>query len=209
MHSTWKRRRWPATTGAAAPPASSPPCGPNASTVWSPGGYNLQNIVASANPAPPEVEHRLWYQYYLHTERGRAGLNANRYAFCRLLWQQWSPTWSFSEETYARTAASFDNPDFVDVVVQSYRHRYGYAPGDPAYASIEAALASQPVITVPTIALYGLDDGVAGASPGAATSTDPHFSGPYERRDVPGAGHNLGQERPEIFAQAVTDLAHQ
>ena len=172
------------------------------------GGYNLQNIAASARPAPPEQEHRLWYQYYLHTERGRAGLSANRYAFCRLLWRQWSPTWQFTEDTYARTAASFDNPDFVDVVVQSYRHRYGYASGDPAYESIEAALAAQPKISVPSIAMYGLDDGVASGARGAAPLTDPHFTGAYERRDVPGAGHNLGQEKPAVFAQAVIDLVH-
>jgi pimeloyl-ACP methyl ester carboxylesterase len=168
------------------------------------GGYNLQNIAASVRPAPPEQEHRLWYQYYFHTERGRDGLSANRYPLCRLLWQQWSPTWAFTEETYARTAAAFDNPDFVDVVIQSYRHRYGYSPGDPSLDALEAALARQPAITVPTIAMYGLDDGVNPAPPEGA---DAHFTGAYERRDVPGAGHNLGQEKPEVFAQAVLDLA--
>jgi pimeloyl-ACP methyl ester carboxylesterase len=169
------------------------------------GGYNVQNIPASAKPAAPEQEQRLWYQYYFHTERGRAGLAANRYAFCRLLWRLWSPTWQFSEETYARTAAAFDNPDFVEVVIQSYRHRYGYAPGDPAYDAIESALAEQPAISVPTIAMYGIDDGV-NASP-RPSSTDAHFTGSYERRDVAGAGHNIPQERPEAFADAILNLA--
>jgi pimeloyl-ACP methyl ester carboxylesterase len=169
------------------------------------GGYNLQNIAASVHPASPEQEHRLWYQYYFHTERGRAGLAANRYAFCRLLWQLWSPTWSFSEATYARTAAAFENPDFVDVVIQSYRHRYGYAPGDPSLDPLEAALSQQPPISVHTIALYGVDDGVNSLPP--ASTADPHFTGPYQRRDVQGAGHNLPQERPHEFASAVLQLA--
>jgi pimeloyl-ACP methyl ester carboxylesterase len=169
------------------------------------GGYNLQDIAASLKPAPPEQEHRLWYQYYFHTERGRAGLTANRYALCQLLWRLWSPTWSFSEETYARSADSFDNPDFVDVVIQSYRHRYAYAPGDPALEDIETALAQRPRIRVPTIALYGVDDGVNALPP--AAESDPHFTGPYTRRDIAGAGHNVPQERPRAFAEAVLQLA--
>jgi pimeloyl-ACP methyl ester carboxylesterase len=169
------------------------------------GGYNLQNIAASVMPAPPEQEQRLWYQYYFLSERGRAGLTENRYALCRLLWRLWSPTWAFSEETYARTAAAFDNSDFVDVVIQSYRHRYGYAPGDPALDSIESELARQPRIGVPSIALYGADDGVNTLPP--AARSDPHFIGAYARRDIPGAGHNLAQERPREFAEAVLQLA--
>ena len=105
------------------------------------GGYNIQNIAASAKPLPPEQEYRFWYQYYFHTERGRAGLTQNRREFCRLLWRLWSPNLRFDDATYARTAASFDNSDFVDVVIQSYRHRYGYAPGDPALEPIEQQLA--------------------------------------------------------------------
>jgi pimeloyl-ACP methyl ester carboxylesterase len=168
------------------------------------GGYNIQDIAASVRPALPEQEHRLWYQYYLHTERGRAGLEANRYEFGRLLWRLWSPTWRFSEETYARSAASFENPDFVDVVVQSYRHRYGYAPGDPACEGIEARLAAQPPISVPTIAMFGEDDGVTPLPPPGATHS--HFAGPFARRDVPGAGHNLPQEKPAEVVQATLDL---
>src|SRR5215813_9159051 len=94
-------------------------------------GYNLQNIPDSVKPRPPEQEHRAWYQYYFHTERGRAGLAANRGELTKLLWRLWSPNWKFDDATFERTAASFDNPDFVEVVIHSYRHRYGYAPGDP------------------------------------------------------------------------------
>jgi pimeloyl-ACP methyl ester carboxylesterase len=119
------------------------------------GGYNIQNIAASAKPAPPDHEHRLWYQYYFHTERGRAGLTANRGALGKLLWELWSPNWQFDSATYGRTAASFDNPDFVDVVIHSYRHRYGYAPGDPGLEEIERQLAARPKITAPTIVLHG------------------------------------------------------
>jgi pimeloyl-ACP methyl ester carboxylesterase len=168
------------------------------------GGYNIQNIAASKQPAHPEQEHRLWYQYYFHTERGRAGLLQNRGEYCRLLWRLWSPTWDFSSATYARSAPSFDNPDFVEVVIHSYRHRFGYAPGDPAYAEIEARLAAQPVISVPTAALHGSDDGVH-----PLEATDAHarlFSGPYQHVVVPGAGHNLPQEKPGAVVDAVLHL---
>ena len=167
-------------------------------------GYNIQNIPASGRPTPPEAEHRLWYQYYLHGERGRAGLTADRDAFCRLLWQLWSPTWPFDAETFAATARSFDNPDFVDVVVHSYRHRFGLVPSDPALVAIEARLAAQPAITVPSIVLLGADDGVAPPS-----ATDPearHFLGLYRREIVAGVGHNFPQEAPEAFAAAVRAL---
>ena len=168
------------------------------------GGYNIQDIAASAAPAAPEQEHRLWYQYYLHGERGRAGLAADRRAFCRLLWRLWSPSWAFDDATFERTAASFDNPDFVDVVVQSYRHRFGLAPGDPALAGIEQRLAGQPAITVPTVVLHGDDDGVGPAS--QSERQNRHFTGPYTRQVVPGAGHNLPQEAPGSFALAVLGL---
>jgi pimeloyl-ACP methyl ester carboxylesterase len=168
------------------------------------GGYNIQDIARSVAPAAPEQEHRLWYQYYFHTERGRAGLTAHRMEFCRLLWRLWSPTWTFSDATYAETAASFENPDFVDVVIHSYRHRYGYAAGDPAYEAIEARLAAQPPIHVPTVALYGADDGVTPLPP--VNQPAHQFTGPYQRRDIPGAGHNLPQENPAAVIAAVTDL---
>src|SRR5262249_53905470 len=104
-------------------------------------GYLIQDIAAAAKPRPPGQEHRAWYQFYFHTERGRAGLAANRREFCKLLWRLWSPNWKFDDATYDRTAASFENPDFVDVVIHSYRHRYGYAPGDPDLEAIEQKLA--------------------------------------------------------------------
>ena len=170
-------------------------------------GYNIQDIAASAKPAAPEQEHRYWYQYYLHAERGRAGLAADRRAFCRLLWRLWSPSWVFDDVTFERTAASFDNPDFVDVVVQSYRHRFGLAPGDPALAGVERRLAGQPAITVPTVALHGDDDGVSPASQSERDAR--HFTGPYTRQVVPGAGHNLPQEAPGSFALAVLGLLNQ
>ena len=105
-------------------------------------GYNIQDIAAAAQPAPADQELRYWYQWYFHTERGRAGLTRNRREICRLLWRLWSPNWHFDDATFAATAASFDNPDFVDVVIQSYRHRYGNAPGDPALEPIERQLAA-------------------------------------------------------------------
>ncbi len=166
-------------------------------------GYNIQNIPGAVRPVAPEAEHRLWYQYYLHGERGRAGLAANREAFCRLLWQLWSPTWTFDAETFAQTARAFDNPDFVDVVVHSYRHRFGLVPGDPSLAAIDARLAAQPAIAVPSIVLSA----PMTASDPPPTDTDArHFTGPYRREIVAGVGHNLPQEAPATFAEAVRAL---
>ncbi len=122
--------------------------------------YNIQNIARAMEPDTPANEHSLWYQYYFHSERGRAGLARDRRALCKLLWRLWSPTWQFDDATFERSAAAFDNPDFVDVVIQSYRHRYALAAGDPAYADIEARLARQPAIRVPSITFDGVDDGV-------------------------------------------------
>jgi pimeloyl-ACP methyl ester carboxylesterase len=169
------------------------------------GGYNIQDIAASVRPAPPEHEHRLWYQYYFHTERGRAGLAANRGALGKLLWRLWSPSWRFDDATYERTAASFENPDFVEVVIQSYRHRYGYSAGDPALEEIEAQLARQPAIQVPSVVLYGADDGVTPAPPSA--TADPRFTHLRRGEIIPGAGHNLPQEKPGVIVQAVLELA--
>jgi len=168
------------------------------------GGYNIQDIAASGKPASAEQEHRYWYQYYFHTERGRAGLEANRYEVCKLLWKLWSPNWTFDEATYAKSAASFDNPDFVPVVIQSYRHRYGYADGDPALVDIEAQLANQPKISVPAICLHGEGDGVA--PPQSSAGHGRMFSGQYERRTIPVVGHNLPQEAPGDWAKAILDL---
>jgi pimeloyl-ACP methyl ester carboxylesterase len=167
-------------------------------------GYTIQDIAASAMPATPEQEHRLWYQYYFHTERGRAGLQANRHDFCKLLWQLWSPNWKFDDATYDRTARSFDNPDFVDVVIQSYRHRYGYAPGDPALEPVEKLLAAQPKIRVPTIVLQGEGDGVN--TPAAPATLARFFTGRFQRRMIPVIGHNVPQEAPAAVAAAVLEL---
>jgi pimeloyl-ACP methyl ester carboxylesterase len=172
--------------------------------VSSGSGYNIQNIAGAGRPAPPEQEHRFWYQYYFHSERGRAGLSANRRALCKLLWKLWSPSWAFDDATFERSAISFDNPDFVEVVIHSYRHRFGGIPGDPALDQIEERLAAQPDITVPAIVLQGEDDGVD--PPEAVDSDAPHFKGPYERRSFAKAGHNLPQEIPDAYAEAVLAL---
>lgn len=166
--------------------------------------YNIQNIARAMVPDTPENEHSLWYQYYFHSERGRAGLAKDRRGICRLLWQLWSPTWRFDDATFERSAAAFDNPDFVDVVIQSYRHRFALVPGDPAYADIERRLAAQPVITVPTITFDGLDDGVRPPAPASAHARQ--FGGPRDHRHVPGVGHNMPQEVPQTFADAVLEL---
>ena len=167
-------------------------------------GYNIQNIATSNRPARPDLEHRYWYQYYFHSERGRSGLQENRAELCKLLWRLWSPQWQFDEATFARTSPSFDNPDFVDVVIQSYRHRYAYTAGDPALESIERRLADQPKISVPTICLHGGADGVGPDE--LSLNHARHFSGRYERRVLPGIGHNIPQEAPDGFAQAILDL---
>ena len=166
------------------------------------GGYNIQDIPVSVEPQIPENEHRYWYQYYFHSERGRAGLTRYRRELCRLLWRLWSPTWDFTEDAFNQTAVSFDNPDFVDVVIHSYRHRYGLVPGDPAVEQTEQRLTELPKISVPSIALDGNDDGVA--PKGGSTDHHHFFTGAYERRVIPGAGHNLPQEAPRAFAEAVS-----
>ncbi len=169
-------------------------------------GYNLQNIPASVAPASAESEHRFWYQYYFHSPRGERGLRENRDDICRLLWKLWSPTWSFTDADFADSAAAFDNPDFVDVVIHSYRHRFGYVPGDPAYQAMEDRLETQPTIAVPTIALFGADDGVAAVPHPDASAIAAHFTGRYEARMLPGVGHNIPQEAPEETVQALLDL---
>jgi pimeloyl-ACP methyl ester carboxylesterase len=166
--------------------------------------YNIQDIARSAEPDTPENERRLWYQYYFHGERGRAGLQQRRRELARLLWRLWSPTWSFDEATFARSAAAFDNEDFVEVVIHSYRHRYALVPGDPAYAEIERRLAAQPVIGVPAITFDGADDGVR--EPASERAHARHFSGERSHRIVHWVGHNMPQEAPQAFADAVLEL---
>jgi len=167
-------------------------------------GYNIQNIAASTKPISAAQEHRFWYQYYFHTARGVAGLTENRRDLCKLLWRLWSPHWSFDDATFERSAVSFDNPDFVNVVIQSYRHRYAYAPGDPSFASIEAKLAAQPRITAPTINLHGDADGVGPAL--ERDSSARQFAGDYERRMLARIGHNVPQEAPSETVAAIRDL---
>lgn len=177
-----------------------------ATALVSANGYAIQNIAAAIEPKSPAEEHRLWYQYYFHGERGRAGLADNRREFCRLLWSLWSPTWRFDEATYARSAASFDNPDFVDVVIHSYRHRFGLAAGDPQFEDMERRLATTPSIGVPAITIEGDADGVTQV--GAGRDALRRFTGRHENRVVPGVGHNLPQEAPAAFAQAIVDVAN-
>lgn len=166
--------------------------------------YNIQNIAQSTAPLPPEAEHSLWYQYYFHTERGRLGLTRNRNALCRLLWRLWSPRWAFTDDAFNRTALSFDNPDFVAVVIHSYRHRFGLAPSDPAYIATEQRLAAQPAIIVPTITLDGDADGLLPL--GNTAHHARHFTGPHQHRIIETGGHNLPQEHPAAFATAILDV---
>jgi pimeloyl-ACP methyl ester carboxylesterase len=163
--------------------------------------YNIQNIALAGEPLPPAEEAALWYQYYFHSERGRRALEQDRRGVARQLWRMWSPTWSFDAAAFERSAAAFDNPDFVDVVIHSYRHRFGLVVGDRCVAHIESRLASQPVISVPTITIDGDADGVN-------FGTAHHggmFTGPHEHRIFGQTGHNLPQERPREWVRAVLD----
>ncbi|HEY5755229.1 MAG TPA: alpha/beta hydrolase [Steroidobacter sp.] len=166
--------------------------------------YLIQDIARAGAPLAPSIESGLWYQYYFTTERGRAGLTANRREITRTLWTRNSPNWRFDEATLARHAAAFDNPDYVDVVIHSYRHRLGLAPGYAQYDAVEKRLAALPTIGVPTITLDGKADGVVPATDGSASAK--RFSGPRSHRVVVGAGHNLPEEAPKEFTAAVLEL---
>jgi len=170
------------------------------------GGYTIQNVFAPQQPAPPEVERELWYQWYFNTERGRAGLAANRRSLCKLLWQTWSPGWRFSDETYNRTAPSFDNPDFVDVVIHSYRHRNGNAPGEERFLQMEQQLAQRPKIAAPSILLYGANDPLARPASDVTPPEHAVFPALVARRVIPGAGHFLPREKPETVSSALLEL---
>ena len=169
------------------------------------GGYTIQDVFGTPAPAAPAAERALWYQYYFNTERGRVGLERNRKAICRFLWETWSPTWKFTTDTYERTAASFDNPDFVDVVIHSYRHRIGNAPGEPRFLETEKRLAQRPRITAPTITLYGANDGIR-----TPAAQDPNegatFAKLVARRVVDGAGHFMPREKPDAVSSALLEL---
>jgi pimeloyl-ACP methyl ester carboxylesterase len=168
------------------------------------GGYNVQNTLAMSPIASAAEERAHWYQWYFNTERGRVGLEQQRHAICRLLWQEWSPTWRFDDATYNRTAASFDNPDFVPVVIHSYRHRHGNAPGDPRFDQVERHLATRPPITVPTIVLHGAEDTVS--PPHRSAGHMALFPAGTARQVVAGAGHFMPREQPGAVVDALLTL---
>jgi pimeloyl-ACP methyl ester carboxylesterase len=167
-------------------------------------GYLISTQEANKLPLPPQAEFTWWYQFYFATERGRAGYEKYRRDFNKLIWQLASPKWNFDTATFERTAASFDNPDHVDIVIHNYRWRLGLAEGETKYDQFERRLAEGPVINVPTITLEGDANGAPHPEPAAYAKK---FSGKYEHRLVNGGvGHNLPQEAPQAFAQAVFDV---
>ncbi|WP_133649891.1 alpha/beta fold hydrolase [Paraburkholderia flava] len=168
-------------------------------------GYLIGNQDAGRTPLPPKAELSWWYQFYFATERGRAGYEANRNAFNKLIWHAASPKWNFDDATFARTAASFDNPDHVAVVIHNYRWRLGIAQGEPQYDDLEKRLAMAPTISVPTITMEGDANGAPHPEPAAYAKK---FTGRYAHRNIGGGiGHNLPQEAPKAFADAVIDVA--
>ena len=167
-------------------------------------GYLIGSQEVGRMPLPPKAEHEWWYQYYFATERGRAGYDKYRMEFSKLIWQLASPKWEFDDATFNRSSAAFDNPDHVDVVIHNYRWRLGLAQGEPKHDELEKRLAGFPVITVPTITLQGDADGAPRPDP---SSYAKKFSGKYMHRTITGGiGHNLPQEAPQPFAQAVVDV---
>jgi pimeloyl-ACP methyl ester carboxylesterase len=166
--------------------------------------YLIQDLAHAMVPGPPEREEAMWYEYYFQLERGRAGLAANRRRIARLLWEEWSPDWDFDDATFDRSMGALDNPDFVDVAIHSYRHRFGNADGDSRYAELEKRLAALPPIAVPAVTLDGDKDGVVAAGDGSASAAK--FTARRIHRVVKGAGHNVPQEKPEAFAAAVMEL---
>ncbi len=166
--------------------------------------YNVQNSSTAAEPVSFDAERRHWYWYYLASERGRAALTVDRRGLCRALWKDFSPKWPFEAAAFDRSAASFDNLDFVPVVLHSYRYRIGAVAGDPVLEGVECRLATEPAITVPTIALCGADDGVDPPSP--TRKVRAHFTRLRRLTILPGTGHNVPQEAPDAFAQAVLDV---
>jgi pimeloyl-ACP methyl ester carboxylesterase len=167
-------------------------------------GYLIGSQAAGKLPLPPAAELQWWYQYYFATERGRAGYDKYRHDFAKLIWRLASPKWNFQDATFERSAAAFDNPDHVSIVIHNYRWRLGLADGDPQFNALEERLAASPVITVPTITLEGDANGAPHPEPDAYAKM---FTGKYEHRTIDGGvGHNLPQEAPQAFAQAVVDV---
>ncbi|MCD7443518.1 alpha/beta hydrolase [Streptomyces lincolnensis] len=167
-------------------------------------GYLIQNLAVAQEPLRPAIEEGTWYFFYFLTERGRKGLQRNRENLARVVWHRNSPEWRFTEAEFAQAARLWTNPDYVDVVIHSYRHRLAAAPGDPRYAGLERRLLDQPKITVPAVTLDGQADGVIPPTDGSGYA--PHFSGPWSHHVVPNAGHNLPQEQPEAFAAAILEV---
>jgi pimeloyl-ACP methyl ester carboxylesterase len=168
-------------------------------------GYLIGSQKANETPLPPVAEYAWWYQFYFATERGRAGYDRNRNEFSKLIWKLASPRWDFDDATFDRTAESFDNPDHVEIVIHNYRWRLGLADGERRFDDLEAKLATGPVITVPTITLEGDANGAPHPEPSVYAAK---FSGSYEHRTISGGiGHDLPQEAPQAFAQAVLDVA--
>jgi pimeloyl-ACP methyl ester carboxylesterase len=166
-------------------------------------GYIVVNLEGNRKPLSPVAEYGWWYQYYFATERGRLGYSANRHAFNKLIWKLASPKWAFDDSTYDRSAAAFDNPDHVDIVIHNYRWRQSLADGERQYDSLEAKLSERPVIAVPTITIASDFDGpLADGKPYAD-----RFSGPHEHRILSDIGHAVPQEAPDAFANAVVDAA--
>jgi pimeloyl-ACP methyl ester carboxylesterase len=167
-------------------------------------GYLIGSQASGKVPLPPQAEFQWWYQYYFAIERGRAGYEKYRHDFAKLIWQTASPKWNFDDATFERSAVSFDNPDHVSIVIHNYRWRLGLAEGEPKYDGLEQKLAKGPVITVPTITLEG---DANGAPHGDASAYAKKFSGKYAHRLITGGvGHNLPQEAPQAFAQAIIDV---
>ncbi|MGP4014600.1 alpha/beta fold hydrolase [Saccharopolyspora sp. 5N708] len=166
--------------------------------------YLIQNLDAALTPDPPAVESAHWYFFYFLSERGRTGLANDPEEIARVVWTRNSPTWHFTEGDLDRAADAFDNPDYVDVVLHSYRHRLLAAPGDPGYDHLEARLLAQPPITVAAVTLDGLADGSVPATDGTASAK--YFTGPRVHHQIPGVGHNLPQENPRAFAAAVVEV---
>jgi pimeloyl-ACP methyl ester carboxylesterase len=174
------------------------------SALVSVSGYLIGSRQANSMPLPPEAELRWWYQYYFATERGRAGYEQNRREFSKLIWRLAAPKWGFDDATFERSAAALDNPDHVDIVIHNYRWRLGLAAGEPRFDDLEARLDAFPVIAVPTITLEG--DANGAPHPDAAVYAS-KFTGTYAHRVITsGVGHNLPQEAPRAFAQAVIDV---
>ncbi|MFL6672750.1 MAG: alpha/beta fold hydrolase [Massilia sp.] len=167
-------------------------------------GYLIGSRESNRMPLPPKAEYEWWYQYYFATERGRAGYEKYRREFAKLIWQLASPKWQFDDATYERSAAAFDNPDHVSIVIHNYRWRLSLADGEPKYDDLEKRLAAGPLISVPTITLEGDANGAPHPDPGAYAKK---FSGKYTHRLIKGAGHNLPQEAPQAFAEAVLKVA--